>query len=70
MTPLPTCPCTDYRDLSPDERNKKISEMDNEKLDKENLEMEFLKEVKEVSHSELYKSHFTIIIPVASLKKP
>lgn len=34
------------------------------------IDMEFLKEIKETSHSELFNSHFTIIVPIKSFNPP
>ncbi|WP_457556688.1 hypothetical protein [Candidatus Harpocratesius sp.] len=34
------------------------------------MEIDLLDEIKELSHSELYKSHFTIIVPIKSLESP
>ncbi len=59
-----------YIDQEKKLRNYNFIQMDNEKIEKDELEMNFLTEVKTSSHSDLYKSHFTIIIPVRSFKKP
>ncbi len=34
------------------------------------LEMDLLKEIKDMSHGDLYKSHFTIIVPIKSFNAP
>ncbi|MHA1674899.1 MAG: hypothetical protein ACTSYI_14885 [Promethearchaeota archaeon] len=34
------------------------------------LEMDLLKEIQDMSHGELYKSHFTIIVPIKSFNSP
>ncbi len=51
-------------------REYNFIKMKNEDIEKNDLKMEFMREVEETSHAELYNSHFTIIIPVKSFNKP
>jgi hypothetical protein len=64
--------CIQYFDVFIDTekslRNYTYIRMKKEEVRKGILKMEFLKEIKELNHSEIYDSKFTIIVPIDSLK--
>lgn len=58
-----------YVDEKQELRDHTFIQMKKEAVKKGNLEMEFIDEIKELSHSDMFDSQFTIIVPVKSFKR-
>ena len=48
------------------DEDKKIRNHTFIRMKKEEIDMEFMNEIKDYSHSEIFKSHFTIIVKIKS----
>ena len=59
-----------YVDETQKLRNYTFIRMKNVDIKAGNLEMEFLEEIKGITRSMMFESHFTIIIKIKSMKKP
>jgi len=51
-------------------RNYTFIRMKNKNIKEGNIEMEYLEEITGIKRSELFESHFTIIIKVKSMNQP
>ncbi len=59
-----------YVDEKKEMRGHSFIRMQNGKSDSDEIKMEFMDEIKDLTHSELFDSHFTIIVPISSMNKP
>ncbi|WP_371803910.1 hypothetical protein [Candidatus Lokiarchaeum ossiferum] len=59
-----------YVDEKKEMRDHTFIRMKNGDSDSDEITMEFLDEIKDMSHSDLFDSHFTIIVPISSMDMP